>query len=187
MIVLDASATVDWLLQTTAGRRIENRIYSRYETLHTPHLLDLEVTQVLRRLVRQGVVPAKRADEALGDLLDLRIIRYPHLVLLSRVWQLRHNFSAYSEPLCSRGTVDSLLLWAMPPPLSCFDSTDLCLVKCPRRERGLPERQTPTQKHLRGPSPSSENSKSRYFRLSLLLKIAGLAIFEAENDCAQSR
>jgi predicted nucleic acid-binding protein len=95
MIVLDASAAVDWLLQTPAGRRIENRIYSRNETLHTPHLLDLEVIQVLRRLARQGVVPVHRADEAVRDLLDLRITRYPHLVLLPRIWQLRHNFSAY--------------------------------------------------------------------------------------------
>jgi len=95
VIVLDASAAVDWLLQTPAGRRIESRIYSRNETLHAPHLLDLEVVQVLRRLVRQGVVSAHRADEAVRDLLDLRISRYPHLVLLPRIWQLRHNFSAY--------------------------------------------------------------------------------------------
>jgi predicted nucleic acid-binding protein len=95
MIVLDASAAVDWLLQTPAGRRIENRIYSQNETLHTPHLLDLEVMQVLRRLAQQGVVPVHRAAEAVRDLLDLRITRYPHLVLLPRIWQLRHNFSAY--------------------------------------------------------------------------------------------
>lgn len=95
MIVLDASAAVDWLLQTSAGQRIENRIYSRNETLHTPHLLDLEVIQVLRRLLLHGVVPAHRADEAVRDLLDLRINRYPHFVLLPRIWQLRNNFSAY--------------------------------------------------------------------------------------------
>ena len=95
MIVLDASAAVDWLLQTSAGQSIEKRIYSRKETLHTPHLLDLEVTQVLRRLARQGVISARRADEAVRDLLDLRITRYPHLVLLPRIWQLRRNFSAY--------------------------------------------------------------------------------------------
>lgn len=46
MIVLDASAAVDWLLQTSAGLSIEKRIYSRNETLHAPHLLDLEVAQV---------------------------------------------------------------------------------------------------------------------------------------------
>src|SRR5258708_20933954 len=95
MIVLDASATVDWLLQTSAGQSIERRIYSHNETLHAPHLLDLEVTQVLRRLGLQGVVSAPRADEAVRDLLDLRVTRYPHLVLLPRIWQLRHNFSAY--------------------------------------------------------------------------------------------
>jgi len=95
MIVLDASAAVDWLLQTSAGQSIEKRIYSRNETLHTPQFLDLEVTQVLRRLALQGVISARRADEAVRDLLDLRITRYPHLVLLPRIWQLRRNFSAY--------------------------------------------------------------------------------------------
>jgi predicted nucleic acid-binding protein len=95
MIVLDASAAVDWLLQTPAGQSIENRIYSRNETLHAPHLLDLEVTQVLRRLALQRVLSVHRANEAVRDLLDLRITRYPHLVLLPRIWQLRHNFSAY--------------------------------------------------------------------------------------------
>lgn len=95
MIVLDASAAVDWLLQTPTGQGIENRIYSSNETLHAPHLFDLEVTQVLRRLVLQGVVPVHRADEAVRDLLDLRITRYAHSVLLPRIWQLRHNFSAY--------------------------------------------------------------------------------------------
>jgi predicted nucleic acid-binding protein len=95
MIVLDASAAVDWLLQTSAGQSIEKRIYSRNETLHAPHLLDLEVTQVLRRLALQGAVSAHRAGGAVRDLLDLRVTRYPHFVLLPRIWQLRHNFSAY--------------------------------------------------------------------------------------------
>ena len=95
MIVLDASAAIDWLLQTSAGQRIEKRIYSHNESLHTPHLLDLEVTQVLRRLVRERAITAHRADEAIRDLIDLRITRYPHFVLLPRIWRLRHNFSAY--------------------------------------------------------------------------------------------
>lgn len=95
MIVLDASAAVDWLLQTSHGQRIEARIYAHRETLHAPHLLDLEVTQVLRRLTQQGVVSAGRANEAIRDFLDLRLARYPHLLLLPRIWQLRHNFSAY--------------------------------------------------------------------------------------------
>ena len=95
MIVLDASAALDWLLQTTVGQRIEQRIYSQNQSLHAPHLLDLEVAQVLRRLVREGAVSAHRADQAIEDFLDLRITRYPHFLLLPRIWQLRHNFSAY--------------------------------------------------------------------------------------------
>ncbi len=95
MIVLDASAAVDWLLQTPAGQHIERRIYSQGETLHAPHLLDVEVAQVLRRVAQQGVVPEARADEAVQDLADLRITRYPHFILLPRIWQLRRNVSAY--------------------------------------------------------------------------------------------
>ena len=95
MIVLDASAAVDWLLQTPVGLRIERRIYSRNESLHAPELLDLEVAQVLRRLVREGPVSARRASQTIQDLLDLRLTRYPHFVLLPRIWQLRHNLSAY--------------------------------------------------------------------------------------------
>jgi predicted nucleic acid-binding protein len=95
VIVLDASAAVDWLLQTAVGRHIEERIYSRGESLHAPHLLDLEVAQVLRRLVREAAVSALRADEAIEDLLSLRVTRYPHFVFLQHIWRLRHNFSAY--------------------------------------------------------------------------------------------
>ena len=95
MIVLDASAVVDWLLQTTAGRQIEGRIYSRSESLHVPHFLDLEVAQVLRRLARESQISSERAGEAMEDLLDLRVTRYPHSILLPRIWQLRHNLSAY--------------------------------------------------------------------------------------------
>ena len=95
MIVLDASAAIDWLLQTAAGQQIGNRIYSRGESLHAPHLLDLEVAQVLRRLVRETALSAQRADQALQDLLSLRLTRYPHFVFLPHIWRLRHHLSAY--------------------------------------------------------------------------------------------
>jgi predicted nucleic acid-binding protein len=95
VIVLDASAAVDWLVQTAAAQRIESRIFSRNQSLHAPELLDLEVAQVLRRLVREGALSASRAEGAIQDLLDLRITRYPHFVFLPRIWQLRHNLSAY--------------------------------------------------------------------------------------------
>jgi predicted nucleic acid-binding protein len=95
MIVLDASAAVDWLLQTQAGQRIEQRIYAQNHTLHTVHLLDIECLQVLRRLVRLGTVPLQRAEQAIDDLRALRITRYPAVPLLDRVWRLRPNLTAY--------------------------------------------------------------------------------------------
>ncbi|MGA8489388.1 MAG: type II toxin-antitoxin system VapC family toxin [Terriglobales bacterium] len=95
MIVLDASAAVDWLIQTPAAQRIESRIFSRNQSLHAPELLDLEVAQVLRRLLREGALSSSRAQAAIEDLLELRITRYSHSLLLPRIWQLRHNLSAY--------------------------------------------------------------------------------------------
>lgn len=95
MIVLDASAAIDWLLLTPAGQRIDKRIFSGNESLHAPHLLDLEVAQVLRRMEREGIISTQRAAEAIEDLLDLRIARYPNVVLLPKTWLLRHNLSAY--------------------------------------------------------------------------------------------
>jgi predicted nucleic acid-binding protein len=95
VIVLDASAAIDWLLQTAVGQQIETRIYSRGESLHAPHLLDLEVAQVLRRLVREAAVSAQRADQAIEDLLSLRVTRYPHFIFLPQIWRLRNNLSAY--------------------------------------------------------------------------------------------
>jgi predicted nucleic acid-binding protein len=95
VIVLDASAAVEWLLQTSTGLQIEKRIYSRNESLHSPHLLDVEVAHVLRRFVLVGRISARRGEEALRDLHALRITRYAHDVLLVRIWQHRQNLSAY--------------------------------------------------------------------------------------------
>jgi predicted nucleic acid-binding protein len=95
VIVLDASAAIEWLLQTAVGARVEERIFSHAATLHAPHLLDIEVAQVLRRYVRAGIITPSRGQEALEDLFDLSLTRYPHDVLLGRVWDLRNNLTAY--------------------------------------------------------------------------------------------
>jgi predicted nucleic acid-binding protein len=95
VIVLDASAVVELLLQTTTGVRVGQRIASRVESLHAPHLLDIEVAQVLRRFEAGGALTPERAEQALADLLDLDVRRHAHDLLLPRVWQLRHNLTAY--------------------------------------------------------------------------------------------
>ncbi len=95
MIVLDASAAIEWLLQSPAGIKIDNRIFSLSESLHAPHLLDVEVAQVLRRYVREKIITAERGQEALEDLADLPLNRYPHDFLIPRVWELRATLTAY--------------------------------------------------------------------------------------------
>ena len=95
MIVLDASAVLEWLLQTRVGTRVEARVFSEAATLHAPHLVDIEVAQVLRRYVKKGLITGSRGDQALEDLVDLSLTRYPHDMLLSRIWALRDNLTAY--------------------------------------------------------------------------------------------
>jgi len=95
LIVLDASAAIDWLIQSPVGHLIGRRIRIRNEIIHVPHLFDVEILQVLRRLAWQGLISEQRADLAVQDLFHLRVVRYPHFILLSRIWQLRQNLTAY--------------------------------------------------------------------------------------------
>lgn len=95
MIVLDASATIEWLLQSATGVKIDQRISSPSESLHAPHLLDVEVVQVLRRYVRDKTITARRGQEAFEDLADIRLNRYPHDFLIPRIWDLRATLTAY--------------------------------------------------------------------------------------------
>jgi predicted nucleic acid-binding protein len=83
------------VLRTPAGVRALDLVLSEEESLHAPHLLDLEVVQVLRRYLRAGVIDEKRATEALEDFSSFSIQRYAHDLFLVRIWELRHNLTAY--------------------------------------------------------------------------------------------
>jgi predicted nucleic acid-binding protein len=95
VIVVDASALLEFLLQTPRGAKVEARLFRDEDEFHSPHLVDVEVTQGLRRLVRAGEVSADRAAEALEDLADFDLHRHRHLDLLGRAWKLRENVTAY--------------------------------------------------------------------------------------------
>jgi predicted nucleic acid-binding protein len=95
LIVVDASALVELLLRTPAANAVESRLFELGQTLHAPHLLDVEIAQVVRRYAANGDIDARRGAEALTDLTDLPLRRYPHDFLLPRIWQLRHNLTAY--------------------------------------------------------------------------------------------
>lgn len=95
MIVVDASALLEFLLQTLLGTRVEARLFRDGDEFHSPHLVDVEVAQGLRRLVRSGEVSPERAADAIADLTDLDLHRHAHLDLLTRAWKLRENVTAY--------------------------------------------------------------------------------------------
>jgi predicted nucleic acid-binding protein len=95
MIVVDASALLEALLRTPAAQAVERRLFDPRETLHAPHLLDVEVAQVVRRYAAAGEIDRDRGRAALADLADFPLRRYPHDFLLPRVWELRDNLTAY--------------------------------------------------------------------------------------------
>jgi len=95
VIVVDASAVVEVLLRTPGAEAVEPWLFDRQRTLHAPHLLDVEIAHVVRRYAATGEIDHERGREALADLADIPVQRYPHGFLLPRVWQLRNNLTAY--------------------------------------------------------------------------------------------
>jgi predicted nucleic acid-binding protein len=95
VIVVDASTLLEVLLRTSRADRLTQRLLAPGESLHAPHLIDLEVAQVLRRSCVAGRISPKRGREALDDLAALRLMRHPHLPYLERIWELRHNVTSY--------------------------------------------------------------------------------------------
>jgi predicted nucleic acid-binding protein len=90
LIVVDASAVVAALLHAGEAR---NRLAD--DALSAPHLLDSEIAEVLRRLVRRGQVRADDATRALATWRRIAVSRYATIGMIERIWELRHNTSAY--------------------------------------------------------------------------------------------
>ncbi len=93
MIVVDASAIVSAITDRSMPSLVQRLETERY--LHAPYLIDVEVTQTLRRLARSGRLAVDRASDARVDYVNLRIRRYRHVPLLARVWELRDALTAY--------------------------------------------------------------------------------------------
>lgn len=94
MIVIDASAMLALLLRTPAAPSVEEHVL-KAGVLGAPHLLDLEVANVLRGYCEAGEMSRERASEALKDLRTLRIYRYAQEPLLTRIWELQEHTTTY--------------------------------------------------------------------------------------------
>lgn len=95
MIVLDASAALELLLRGPAAQALEDRLFAAGEAIHAPHLIDLEIAQVLRRHQQGGLMSARDADAALDVWRAMPVRRHGHDLLLARIWSLRDNLGAY--------------------------------------------------------------------------------------------
>ena len=94
MLVVDTSAVVGALVGRPPDRRLVDRL-SVDGDLCAPHLLDVELLHVLRRLVMAGQLSEDRAADARDDFADLAVTRYGHVALADSTWELRHNLTAY--------------------------------------------------------------------------------------------
>jgi predicted nucleic acid-binding protein len=94
LIVLDAGAAVAYLAVEPAGQWVEEQIHFA-RVARAPHLIDFEIASALRGLVRRHRLTQRRAVQALLDLNELRLIRYPARDLLDRIWVLRETLTAY--------------------------------------------------------------------------------------------
>jgi predicted nucleic acid-binding protein len=105
---------VELLLGGPAAPAIRKRLSAPAESLHAPHLIDVELAQVLRRFHARGELGDARAREALSLFAALEVTRYAHQPLMSRVWAWRASLTAYDA-------VYVALAEALPAPLLTLD------------------------------------------------------------------
>lgn len=95
MIVLDASVVVELLTNGAMADTIRNELARSDEAFIVPHLIDVEVVSAIRRLMVGQRIDAHRSGQFLAELAALPAERFAHTPLIGRIWELRHNFTAY--------------------------------------------------------------------------------------------
>jgi len=95
MIVLDASVIVELLSNGAMADAIRKELAGCQDSFLVPHLIDIEVVSALRRLAGAQRIDAHRIAEFLDGLAAMPAERYAHTPLIGRIWELRHNFTAY--------------------------------------------------------------------------------------------
>jgi predicted nucleic acid-binding protein len=94
MLVVDTSAVLEALAARDPAPGLVERL-AQDGDLHGPHLIDTEVLHALRRMNMRREISDERAADTRSDLAQLALVRYPHEPLNDRVWELRHNLTAY--------------------------------------------------------------------------------------------
>lgn len=89
------SVVVELLTNSSLADSISNDLARRDESCIAPHLLDVEVMSALRGLLAGQPIDQHRIGQLLAQLAALPVERYSHMPLIGRIWELRHNFTAY--------------------------------------------------------------------------------------------
>lgn len=105
-VVIDASAVLA-ALTASGDRGVAASAAVATSELVAPHLLDIEVADALRRHDRSDTSGAATALEEFSSLL---IRRFDHQPLLPRIWELRHNLSAYDAAYVALAEVSGVPL-----------------------------------------------------------------------------
>ncbi|HET9080608.1 MAG TPA: type II toxin-antitoxin system VapC family toxin [Trebonia sp.] len=93
-LVIDASMVVAGLTDSGAdGRWAESLLADG--ALVAPHLMPVEVANILRRAALAGDISADVASLAHNDLLDLHVEFFPYQPCAARVWELQNNVTCY--------------------------------------------------------------------------------------------
>ena len=111
MIVLDASVIVELLTNGASADSIRNELAGRSDSLIAPHLLYVEVLSALRRLVTGRRIDTHRSEQMLSALAALPVERCAHIPLLGRIWELRHNFTAYDAAYIALAEATNAVLY----------------------------------------------------------------------------
>lgn len=96
MIVIDASAVVELLIRGPLAVSFRDAVWGTGDRVIAPHLLDIEVLSALRSLAAGQRIDKYLTGNMLAELEILPVQRHSHTLLLPRIWELRHNFTAYA-------------------------------------------------------------------------------------------
>lgn len=103
MIVLDASAAIDYLIDGGERGEWARAAIRRERSLVAPHVIDVEVVSGLRQLLARAEVSRRQAEIGLSDFAGLKLARYPVTILLDRIWRLRTVLTPYDAAYVALG------------------------------------------------------------------------------------